>query len=157
MDQSIVDTLLHYGQIIATVVGTASIIFAALSKVTGITPTTKDDKFVSTAQKIISQVLAILDRLGFNPDQSKARKPKQQSMKLLSQILTLLVFVVDLFKRRQRKQEQEQYEKDKQQVQEDPAGWFGDHFDSGMPDDPNVPNDTDKASDTKPQKPTPNR
>lgn len=77
MEQNIIDTLLYYGQLIATIVGAASIIFAALTKITDITPTTKDDAFVSKGKQIISYVLAILDRFGLNPDQSKARKPKQ--------------------------------------------------------------------------------
>lgn len=77
MEQNIIDTLLYYGQLIATIVGTASIIFAALTKITDITPTTKDDVLVGKAKKIISYILVILDRFGLNPDQEKARKPKQ--------------------------------------------------------------------------------
>ncbi|WZL14754.1 hypothetical protein [Vibrio phage vB_VpaM_XM1] len=76
MDQSALDTLMLILQWLFTIVGASSAIVAALIPIAKLTPTSKDDEFLSGAQKFLAWLISILDRLAINPDQSKARKPK---------------------------------------------------------------------------------
>lgn len=76
MDQSVIDTILLIMQWVTTIVGAASLIVAALIKVAKLTPTSKDDAWLSGAQSFLAGIIALLDRLALNPDQSKARRPK---------------------------------------------------------------------------------
>ncbi len=78
MDESNVMALIwQYAETIFIIIGAASALFAALSKLTGLTATKKDDVFVGKAQRVLSAILAVLDRLGLNPDKKNARPPKQ--------------------------------------------------------------------------------
>ena len=78
MEQSILDTMLLVLQWALTIIGAASAIVAALIPIAKLTPTQKDDIFLSKAQKMLLWLISILDRLAINPDQSKARKPKEE-------------------------------------------------------------------------------
>jgi len=76
MDQSVIDTILLIMQWVTTIVGAASVIVAALIKVAKLTPSSKDDAWLSGAQAFLASAIALLDRLALNPDQDKARRPK---------------------------------------------------------------------------------
>lgn len=79
MDQNIIDTILLIMQWVATIIGAASVIVAALIKVAKLTPSSKDDAWLSGAQAFLAGVIKILDRLAINPDQTKARRPSGKS------------------------------------------------------------------------------
>lgn len=49
-------------------------------------------------------------------------------MKWLTVLLQLLQATLRIFERRQRNKEQAEYEDEKRKTQEDPAGWFDQHF-----------------------------
>lgn len=76
MDQSVLDTMMLIIQWAFTIIGAASAIVAALVPLAKLTPTSKDDILLSKAEKALAWLIAMLDRLAINPDQSKARKPK---------------------------------------------------------------------------------
>lgn len=73
------ETMLFLLQWALTIVGAASAIVAALIPIAKLTPTQKDDIFLSKAQRALVNVIAILDRLAINPDQACARKPKEKT------------------------------------------------------------------------------
>lgn len=75
-DASILQRIVSGAVLLTTIVGTASIIFKALEKIAHVTPTTKDDEFVSKVRKALGFLSALLDRLALNPDKSKARNVK---------------------------------------------------------------------------------
>lgn len=75
MDQSVIDTILLIMQWVTTIVGAASVIVAALVKVAKLTPSSKDDEWLSGAEEFLASIIKILDRLALNPDQTKARRP----------------------------------------------------------------------------------
>lgn len=75
MDQSVIDTILLIMQWVTTIVGAASVIVAALVKVAKLTPSSKDDEWLSGAEAFLASIIKILDRLALNPDQTKARRP----------------------------------------------------------------------------------
>ncbi len=75
MDQSVIDTILLIMQWVTTIIGAASVIVAALIKVAKLTPSSKDDEWLSGAQAFLAVIIKILDRLALNPDQTKARRP----------------------------------------------------------------------------------
>ena len=77
MDQSILEYMLLILQWALTIVGAASAIVAALIPIAKLTPTQKDDLYLSKAQKALVWIISILDRLAINPDQSKARRPSE--------------------------------------------------------------------------------
>lgn len=76
MDQNIVDYIMLALQWITTIVGAASIIVAALIKVAKLTPSDKDDQWLSGAERFLASVIALLDKLALNPDKNKARHPE---------------------------------------------------------------------------------
>lgn len=78
MDQSVIDTILLIMQWVATIVGAASLIVAALIEVAKLTPSSKDDEWLSGAQAFLASIIKILDRLALNPDQTKARRPNSK-------------------------------------------------------------------------------
>ena len=78
MDQNIIDTILLIMQWVTTIVGAASVIVAALIKVAKLTPTSKDDEWLSGAESFLATIIKLLDRLALNPDQSKARRPDKK-------------------------------------------------------------------------------
>lgn len=78
MDQNIIDTILLIMQWVTTVIGAASVIVAALIKVAKLTPTSKDDEWLSGAESFLASAIKLLDRLALNPDQSKARRPDKK-------------------------------------------------------------------------------
>lgn len=75
-DATILQRIVSGAVLLTTIVGTASIIFKALEKIAHVTPTTKDDEFVSKVRKALGFLSALLDRLALNPDKSKARDAK---------------------------------------------------------------------------------
>lgn len=75
-DATILQRIVSGAVLLTTIVGTASIIFKALEKIAHVTPTTKDDEFVSKVRKALGFLSALLDRLALNPDKSKARNAK---------------------------------------------------------------------------------
>ena len=60
--------------IVVAVVGSASLIVAALEKIAGITPSTKDDYYVGKAKKFLGKVTAVLDKIALNPAKHNARE-----------------------------------------------------------------------------------
>lgn len=60
--------------IITVVIGSASLIVAALEKIAGITPNTKDDYYVGKAKRFLGRVTVIIDKIALNPNKDKARK-----------------------------------------------------------------------------------
>lgn len=76
MDQTtIIEYILLAMQWATTIVGAASIIVAALIKVAKLTPTSKDDEWLSGAERVIAAIISLLDKLALNPNKDKARKP----------------------------------------------------------------------------------
>lgn len=75
-DASILQRIASTAVLLTTAVGTASILFKALEKIAGVTPTTKDDEFVSKVKKWLGFLSSVLDRLALNPDKTKARNAK---------------------------------------------------------------------------------
>lgn len=75
MDQTVVEYILLALQWVTTIVGAASIIVAALIKVAKLTPTSKDDEWLSGAERVIAVIISLLDKLALNPTKDKARKP----------------------------------------------------------------------------------
>lgn len=63
--------------ILVTLTGSASYLVKFLEAIADVTPSTKDDLYVSTFKRWLGYVSAFLDRIAANPDQTKARKPKQ--------------------------------------------------------------------------------
>ena len=59
---------------VAAIVGVCSALVQLLVRITAITPGTKDDAYATMAQKALSWVIVVLDRLALNPDKSAARK-----------------------------------------------------------------------------------
>jgi hypothetical protein len=59
--------IVEWLEIIAVVVGGASMIVLGLEKIAGVTPSTKDDEYVGKAKKVLGKVSEILSRLALNP------------------------------------------------------------------------------------------
>lgn len=87
-------------------------------------------------------------------------------MKILTLILQLLSTLAKVFEKRQRDREQQAHEEQKQRAQDDPAGWFDDHFNGDAKrvldteaDDraDGMRTDAGKASEAKPTKPDENK
>lgn len=78
--QSIIDFVLNLVVIITSVIGGASVVIAGLKEIAKVTPTEKDDEFLSKAEKFLNGVLVFLDKIAINPDQSKARVPKNDGV-----------------------------------------------------------------------------
>lgn len=57
-----------------TGVGAASLLLQGIAKLTGITPSTRDDEYVNEAFRAVVKVQRWLDRLAFNPSADKARR-----------------------------------------------------------------------------------
>lgn len=76
--QSIIDFMISLVLIITSVVGGASIVITGLKEIAKVTPTEKDDEFLNKAEKFLNGVMVFLDKLALNPDQSKARVPKNE-------------------------------------------------------------------------------
>ena len=66
--------LVQYLETALAVVGAAAVVVAALEKVAGITPTTKDDKFVGVAKKVVGYISYWLDVISLGLPANKARK-----------------------------------------------------------------------------------
>lgn len=62
--------------ILVTLAGSASYLVKFLEAITKITPNTKDDLYLVKFEKWLAYLVAFLDRIAQNPDQTKARKPK---------------------------------------------------------------------------------
>jgi len=60
--------------IITQVIGAASLISLAITKITKVTPNTKDDEYAGKIAKAIGYVQYILDRVAANPKADEARK-----------------------------------------------------------------------------------
>jgi hypothetical protein len=75
MDQSVIDVVLLIMQWVTTIIGAASLIVAALIKVAKLTPTSKDDQWLSGAQAFLASIIKVLDLVAVNPDQDAARRP----------------------------------------------------------------------------------
>jgi len=76
MEQNIVEYIMLALQWITTIVGAASIIVAALIKVAKLTPSSKDDEWLSGAERFLASIIALLDKLALNPNKEQARPPK---------------------------------------------------------------------------------
>lgn len=76
MEQNIVEYIMLAMQWITTIVGAASIIVAALIKVAKLTPSSKDDEWLSGAERFLASIIALLDKLALNPNKEQARRPK---------------------------------------------------------------------------------
>jgi len=76
MEQNIVEYIMLALQWITTIVGAASIIVAALIKVAKLTPSSKDDEWLSGAERFLASIIALLDKLALNPNKEQARRPK---------------------------------------------------------------------------------
>lgn len=76
MEQNIVEYIMLALQWITTIVGAASIIVAALIKVAKLTPSDKDDAWLSGAERFLANIIALLDKLALNPNKEQARWPK---------------------------------------------------------------------------------
>lgn len=76
MEQNIVEYIMLALQWITTIVGAASIIVAALIKVAKLTPSNKDDEWLSGAERFLASIIALLDKLALNPNKEQARPPK---------------------------------------------------------------------------------
>lgn len=79
MEAEIIDKLMTLAQYLISIVGVASMLVAAARAIADITPNTKDDRWVSKAEKVIAAIVAVLDRLALNPDDAAARRKKQGS------------------------------------------------------------------------------
>jgi hypothetical protein len=55
------------------VVGFATVVVAALEKITDITPSTKDDRYVASAKKFLSNVSAVLDNFNIYTTKDKQK------------------------------------------------------------------------------------
>jgi len=67
----------HYQEIIAflaSIVGVASAVSAAIRAFAKVTPNTADDKFAGKVKQFVGRLQKILDRLAMNPDNASARK-----------------------------------------------------------------------------------
>lgn len=63
---------------VTAAIGAASLIVKGLQLIANVTPSQKDNQWLSEAQKVIVKIQAILDRIALNPDNTEARKkPKQ--------------------------------------------------------------------------------
>lgn len=80
-DSQVLQTVFAIFAVLATIVGSASAIVAALDKIAAITPTTKDDMIVGKAKRYIGIAVAVLDRIALNPDKAKARQPRDRESK----------------------------------------------------------------------------
>jgi hypothetical protein len=76
MEQNIVEYIMLALQWITTVVGAASIIVAALIKVAKLTPSSKDDEWLSGAERFLASIISLLDKLALNPNKEQARRPR---------------------------------------------------------------------------------
>lgn len=76
MEQNIIEYIMLALQWITTVVGAASIIVAALIKVAKLTPSSKDDEWLSGAESFLASIISLLDKLALNPNKEQARNPK---------------------------------------------------------------------------------
>lgn len=68
---------LDFEQIVITItaiVGAASLVSQAITKITRVTPNTKDDEYAGKLAKGIGYVQYILDRVAANPKADEARK-----------------------------------------------------------------------------------
>jgi len=59
---------------ITAIVGAASLISQAITKITKVTPNTKDDEYAGKIAKAIGYIQYILDRVAANPKANEARK-----------------------------------------------------------------------------------
>lgn len=67
-------TLEEIGLWLVTLVGAASLLSRAITKIVRITPNTKDDELAGKFAKAVGYVQSLLDRLALNPPQPEARK-----------------------------------------------------------------------------------
>ena len=58
---------MEYIELALQIVGGASLIVAGLTKIAGITATTKDDTIVGTISKYLSYAVIVLEKLALNP------------------------------------------------------------------------------------------
>jgi hypothetical protein len=77
VDSQVVQIVLAIVATLTALIGSASVIVAALAKIAAITPNTKDDFYVGKAKRYISLIASVLDRLALNPDKDKARQTKR--------------------------------------------------------------------------------
>lgn len=75
---SITDFIFNLVLILSTVIGGASMIVAGLRKIAKITPTEKDDAFLSKADNFLNKAMVIIDKLALNPPEEKARRVQQK-------------------------------------------------------------------------------
>lgn len=73
---SIIDFVLNLILTLTSIIGGSSIIISGLKEIAKVTPTEKDDVFLSKAEKIVNAVAVFLDKLALNPTQEKARVAK---------------------------------------------------------------------------------
>ena len=64
-----------YLMYLSSVVGAASIILQGISKITDITPSKKDDEYVTKAKKAVGVLVTILDRVSLQLPADKSRPP----------------------------------------------------------------------------------
>jgi len=67
----------HYDQILtflASLVGVASAVAAAIRAFAKVTPNDADDKFASRAVRFVGKLQKLLDRLAMNPKSDQARR-----------------------------------------------------------------------------------
>lgn len=62
--------------IITSVIGGASMVVSGLREIAKVTPTEKDDKFLSASAKFLNAVTVFFDKLALNPPKHKARETK---------------------------------------------------------------------------------
>jgi len=63
MEQTITELALYA----TAIIGAASLIVQAAEKISRITPSTKDDMYVGKAKRVVGWLVALLDKLAFNP------------------------------------------------------------------------------------------
>lgn len=59
---------------ITAIIGAASLISQAITKIAKVTPNTKDDKYADKISRAVGYVQYVLDRVAVNPKADEARK-----------------------------------------------------------------------------------